>query len=190
MKNYLVLHLTKNKVRTFIVLSLLLLQLFGSAQEKINQLDENGRRHGKWKIYLHKETWKTTDDSTKTEYYRFTYYDHGLNLYPMGPCGKKSYKLIIPEGEASEKQGTKLLDGEYTWLNNKGKLNSIQVFDKGEYVAAKEYKGESLEQYFDYTRKAESHQHGWTLTQYKKDGGVKNTYIYKTIQGKWMLIQF
>jgi hypothetical protein len=180
----------KNKTMKHKILFLLLFGFtsFIHTQEKINQLDENGKKHGKWKVYLETKAWKAIDDSTKAEYYKFTYYDHGINLYPMGPCGKADYTLIVPGGETSEKGRLKPVHGEYKWIDKKGRISSIQIFDKGNYLHAMEYrKSGALEQHFDYTKKAEGQNHGWTLFQYNKKGQLYGTYLFSKKDGKWAL---
>lgn len=157
-------------MKNIFALSFVLFSFFFFAQEKINQYDFNKRRTGKWLIYLDKD-WKRTDDSTKATYCRYTWYHDGMNIYPMGPCGKEGYKLEVPAGNAQ----TKLLDGEYKWLDAKGKISSIHVFKKGVYVSCNEYYpgGNNVEQFFDYTAKCEGLKHGWKLTVYKKNGDIK-----------------
>lgn len=140
------------------------------SQEKINQFDFNKRRTGKWLIYLDKD-WKRTNDSANASYCRYTWYNDGMNIYPMGPCGQAGYKLEIPSGSST----SKLLDGEYKWLDAKGKLSSVHVFKKGVYVSCREYYpgGENVQQFFDYNEKCEGSKHGWKLTVYKKNGDIK-----------------
>lgn len=53
--------------------------------EKLNQLDPNGKKEGKWIVYLD-DYWNKVD-SSKASYYRFTWYDHGVNIHPMGTGG-------------------------------------------------------------------------------------------------------
>src|SRR5688572_16648953 len=80
----------------------------------INQVDENGEKNGKWIVYWD-ENWDQVDSASAT-YIRYTYYDHGVNLYPMGSAGGNKFKLEKP-GE------DKLLHGEYKWYDGKGKLS-------------------------------------------------------------------
>jgi len=74
----------------------------------LNKFDSNGKKDGKWIVYLDRN-WKKVDDSTKAIFFRYTYFDHGVNIYPMGECGGKGYKL--EPGTVSNK--AILLDGEY-----------------------------------------------------------------------------
>jgi len=77
-------------ILTIIVLTMTSL-IFGQTSG-LNQMDAKGKKDGKWVVYLDKD-WKKVDDSTKALYCRYTYFDHGTNIYPMGPCGGKGYKL-------------------------------------------------------------------------------------------------
>lgn len=166
---------------TFLFLTLTTF-IFGQT-EKINQLDSNGKKIGKWTVYLDKD-WKQTDDSSKAIFFRYTYFDNGTNIYPMGPCGGKGYKLTSPNSKSTK---STLLDGEYKWYDSKGRLSSVHVFKNGEYVSCKEYfpTGE-LSQHFDYTKKCEGQEHGWTLYIYDKKGKVKQTVATcKDKNGKW-----
>ena len=148
----------------------------------LNQFDSNNKKDGKWIVYLDND-WKKVDDSTKALFYRYTYFDHGVNIYPMGPCGGKGYKLEAnPTGNKPI-----LLDGEYKWYDSNDKLSSVHVLKNGEYVSCKEYfaTGE-LSQHFDYTKKCPGQPHGWTVTIYDKKGNVKSSSpTCKDKNGNW-----
>src|SRR4051812_11168604 len=106
-------------MKAIISLSFFMTFLSAFAQtEKIGQTDLQGKKDGKWIIYLDKN-WKQVDSSSAL-YYRYTFYDKGTNIYPMGPSGGKNYKL---ESTGSGKQ----LDGEYKWFDAKGKLSSVHI---------------------------------------------------------------
>lgn len=167
-------------MRTIILFFLLIASVICFGQSgKLNQLDGNGKRDGKWILYLDKD-WRKVDDSTKARYMRFTYYEHGTNIYPMGPCGGKNYKL-----ESAVK--SKLLDGEHKWYDGKGRLSSVHVFKNGDYVSCKEYyKTGELSQHFDYTKKCEGQPHGWTVYIYDKKGNITLTSpTCKDKDGNW-----
>lgn len=169
---------------TFLFLSMV--TFIFSQVEKINQLDVNGQKTGKWKLYLDNE-WKVTEDTSKAVYFRYTYFDNSTNIYPMGPCGGKGYNLK-PQ---SAKTNQQLLDGEYNWYDNKGRLNSVHVFKNGEYISCKEYftTGE-LNQHFDYTKKCDGQEHGWTVYVYDKKGNIIQTIATcKDKNGKWPLLR-
>lgn len=167
-----------------LVLGLTLLNFIGISQT-LNQLDSEGKRHGKWLVYLDKN-WKRTDDSTKAYFKKYTHYDHGVNIYPMGPCGKKGYRL---EGPALKKMNGnyEFLDGEYKWFDEKGVVRSIHAFKNGEYIACKEFfKTGELQQHFDYTKKCEGQEHGWIVYVYNKDGSIILTSpTCKDSKGRW-----
>lgn len=163
----------------------LCLSLFAVSQsEKLNQLDDKGKKHGKWIIYLD-NNWDKLKDSSKAVYFRYNYYDHGTSLYPMGPCGKKGWKLevITPPGSTPGK----FLNGEYKWYDTKGKLTSVHVLKNGEYVSCKEYypTGE-LNQHFDYTKKCKGEVHGWGVYIYDKTGKLLMTsWMCRDENGEW-----
>jgi|JI10StandDraft_1071094.scaffolds.fasta_scaffold1614565_1 antitoxin component YwqK of YwqJK toxin-antitoxin module len=166
-------------MKTKSILTILLVTLTTFIFSQTNQLDANGKKDGKWTVYLDKD-WKKVDDSTKAVYRRYTYFDHGTNIYPMGPCGGKGYKL---EGDTK----SKILNGEYKWYDGKGKLSSVHIFKDGEYVSCKEYfpTGE-LSQHFDYTKKCEGQTHGWTVLIYDKKGNlILTSPTCKDENGNW-----
>jgi len=173
-------------MRTKSILSAIMLTMtgliFGQTSD-LNQMDAKGKKDGRWTVYLDKD-WKKVEDSTKALYCRYTYFDHGTNIYPMGLCGNKGYKL-----ESSSVDGKKntILDGEYKWFDANGKLSSVHVFKNGEYVSCKEYfpTGE-LSQHYDYTKKCEGQPHGWAVTVYDKQGNIKlSSMTCKDKNGNW-----
>lgn len=172
-------------IKKLVFLSLLLLlSVFSFSQnEKLNQVDEKGKKHGKWIVYLD-NNWYKVKDSAKAVFYRYNYFDHGTSLYPMGPCGKKGWKL-----ESATEPGTspKLLSGTYKWYNKEGKLSSEHILKNGEYVSCKEYypTGE-LNQHFDYTKKCKGEIHGWGVYIYDKAGKLLMTsWMCRDEKGEW-----
>ncbi|MGZ3901198.1 MAG: hypothetical protein ACXVNM_14455 [Bacteroidia bacterium] len=152
-----------------------------SQSATVNQFDSNGKKDGKWIVYLDKN-WSKVEDSTKAVLKRYTWFDHGVNIYPMGRCGGKNYKL-----ETNYPAGNTFADGEYKWFNGKGKLSSVHVFQNGEYISCKEYypSGE-LHQLFDYTEKCKGQSLGWTLFVYDKKGNITLTSpLCKDKNGHW-----
>lgn len=156
------------------------------AQEKINQLDSIGKKNGKWIVYLD-DSWKEVKDSCDAEYYRYTYYEHGVNLQPMGKFGGKNFKLESPVDSAGKNERIKLLDGEYKWYDAKGRLSSEHSLNKGEYIYSKEYyPSGKLMQHFDFTRTWNNQPNTWHISIYnKKDDGVKHYYFRNGKYG-WM----
>ena len=162
-----------------LILTTLLFTLIRFVFGQINLLDANGKKDGKWIVYLDKN-WKKVEDSTSAIYFRYTYFDHGTNIYPMGPSGGKDYKL---ENDTKNK----ILNGEYKWYDGKGKLSSVHVFKDGEYVSCKEYfPTGKLSQHFDYTKKCEGQAQGWTVFIYdRKENLILVSAICKDKNGKW-----
>lgn len=151
--------------------------------EPLNQFDASGKKEGKWPVYLDKN-WRKASDSTSAAYCRYTYYDHGTNIYPMGPCGGKGYTLETTKAD-------KLLNGEYKWYDSKGRLSSVHMFKDGEYISCKEYfpSGE-LSQHFDYTKKCDGQAHGWTVFCYNKKGDlILASPTCKDENGKWPVMR-
>jgi antitoxin component YwqK of YwqJK toxin-antitoxin module len=153
-------------------------------QAALNQRDRAGKKHGKWVVYLDGR-WKNLDDSSNALFKRYTWFDHGTNLYPMGPCGGKRYKVKLASPPSHNGPGT--LDGEYTWYDKKGRISSVHVLKNGEYLSCKEYYASGgLHQHFDYTKKCENEKLGWTVFIYSKKGEITGTYpLCKDKNGKW-----
>ena len=156
--------------------------LFGQSN-RINQHDINGKKAGTWILYLD-QNWEVIDDSTNAVFIRYTYFENGKNIYPMGPSGGKGFSLKPQPAKTDEPI---LLDGEYKWYDNKGRLSSIHEFKNGKYISCKEYfqTGE-LSQHFDYTKKCEGHLNGWTVFIYDKKGNLKQSFmVCKDENGNW-----
>lgn len=172
-------------MRNLFFLFILLSSVFSIAQtEKLNQLDDKGKKHGKWVVYLDSH-WSQLKDSSQATFYRYNYYDHGVSLYPMGPCGKKGWKMKMSNDRPPS--AYKLLDGTYTWYNKEGKISSEHILKNGEYVSCKEYypTGE-LNQHFDYTKKCKGETHGWGAFIYDKEGKLLMTsWMCRDENGEW-----
>jgi hypothetical protein len=164
----------------YFLFSLFIFSLSASIAQ-INLRDDEGKKHGKWIVYLD-NNWARTDDSTKASFKRMTVYDHGTNLYPMGPCGRKGWTLI----GKTEKSGITRLEGEYKWIKKNGKISSSHVFNEGNYIDCKEYYSNGkVEQHFDYTKKFGTQENSWCLTIYDKEGNVKLLNYFCKQNGKW-----
>lgn len=161
------------------ILTVVLFSITTLCISQTNQLDSDGRKNGKYTIYLDKN-WRKTKDSTKAIFYRYTYFIHGTNIYPNAYGGLKNYKL---EGDTTNK----ILNGEYKWYDGDGKLRSVHVLINGEYVSCKVYyKNGNLYQYFDYTKKGDNQEHGWTLYNYDKEGNLNYSFVYApNEEGYW-----
>ncbi len=111
-------------------------------------------------------------------------FDHGVSIYPMGPCGGKNYKLEV---KSDGKNTSKFLSGEYKWYDSKGRLSSIHILENGEYISCKEfYKTGEVEQHFDYTKQCNGQQYGWVVYGYDKKGNLKfDSWMCKDKEGHW-----
>ena len=146
-----------------------------------NQLDANGNKHGKWTVYLDND-WKEIKDSSKASFFRYTVYDHGSNIYPMGPCGKKGWKL-----ETTSK--SKQLDGDYKWVTDKGQLSSTHSFKNGEYLDCKEYYANGkVNQHFAYSKQYKDEPNTYCFYQYDKSDKLKFFIMRNGKQG-WTFYQ-
>ncbi len=160
--------------------------LFSFSQaEKLNQLDANAKKDGKWILYL--DAFGAKVDSSKAVYCRYTYYDHGVHIYPMGNFISKGEKIEAKENDAQTAGKIKVLDGEYKCLDKNGKVKYIHVFKNGEYVSYKEFfdSGE-IQTFFDYTKHCKGQSHSWYTYIYDKTG--KLTYedcTCKDAEGHW-----
>lgn len=172
------------KVLFGLAVSLILTVAHGQT-EKINQIDSAGKQHGKWIVYLD-YYWKTVKDSNEAVYYRYTYFDHGINTIRMGSRGSKGWKFEPATDTAGQKGKVKILDGEYKSFDKKGQLKFIQVFDKGEYVSYKEFnKSGKLYTRFDYKKKLNNEPNTYAIYIHRKNGDVECYYMSKGKYG-WM----
>ncbi len=158
-----------------------------SQNDTLDQHDEKKRKNGWWMVYLNKN-WKHVKDTSQAFYYRFNYFDHGTNIYPMGTAGKNNWKLET-EGEPLTETKFKMLDGVYKWYDNKGHLFSEHVFKEGQYISCKEYYMTGLlHQHFDYTKKCKRQIHGWCVSVYDQKGKLSmEGCMCKGRDGVWAL---
>ena len=170
------------KILKFIML--LLLGTEGKCQSVVlNALDSAGKKHGKWVLYLD-EDWHIANDSANAKFCRYTYFDHGVNLYPMGACGGKGF-ILVSSKDSSTSSGQ--LHGKYVWYDSHSRLKSEHFFDRGEYVYCKEfYPNGTLQQYFNYKKVNVDSEISWTVTGYKKSGEQKFQFVFcKDKNGRW-----
>ncbi len=167
-----------------ILFLILTISIYG--QSKMNQYNSSGKKHGKWAVYLDNE-WKEIKDSSKASFIKYTYFDNGTNLYPMGPRDK-SWMLKNSNGVSST-TGLVILNGEYSWIDKKGQLRAVDVFKNGEYVMHKfYYSNGKINQIFDYTKKYKGQDYTYTISEYNKDGKMK-FYIHRNGTSGWMLYE-
>ena len=153
-------------------------------QEVLNQVDKEGKKDGKWIVYLDKD-WNKLKDSSNAVYYRYTIYDHGANLRPMGPCGGKGCRLERIGGSVQDGK-IKLLDGEFKWYDAKGRLTFEHILKNGEYLSYKDYYTSGvLNTYFDYMKQSEG-PYSVDIYSYDKKGKLKSQSSFmKLSNGQW-----
>lgn len=157
-----------------------------SLRAQINQLDSAGNKHGKWKLYLDGFGNKL-DDSTRAVFWRYTYFDHGVHIYPMGGLYNKKQTFVASNPDTPVAGRPGMLHGEYKIYSKSGQLKFIHVFDKGNYVSYKEfYSGGGLQTFFDYEKHCKDQEWSWYMYTYDKKGNVTYTEcISKDEKGVW-----
>ena len=170
-------------MKTALLTLLLLIGFDATSFAQLNQYDSTKRKTGKW-IVNWDRNWKEVKDSSKARYFRYNVYINGKDVYPMGPCGRKGWRL---EGDTT----AKFLDGRYNWYNDKGILTSTHLFKKGEYLDCKEYypDGKTVQQHFAYGQKYRDWPNTWVLYMYDKDGKAKFFAFYNDKTNGWGLQQ-
>jgi hypothetical protein len=163
-----------------LVFVLFTLSLF--SQETINQFDANGKKHGKWIVWLDKD-WHLAKDSMSAVYFRYNYFINGRSMYPMGPMGGK---FEANPNSKVKKGNALLLDGEYKWFYKNGNVRFVNVLKDGWYISYKEYRSDgTLESFFDYTEHDRGQQYSWSMSIYDKKGHLKSKgWAYEEYSGK------
>jgi antitoxin component YwqK of YwqJK toxin-antitoxin module len=173
-----------NHLKQTWLISLLLCNV-SFAQTTLNQVDSLGKKHGKWIVYLDK-TGDELRDSSHAVFSRYTWYDHGKNLQPMGGFIENKGKLIA--SDSTKHTGIKMLHGEYLCYNKKGKLRFLHVFQNGEYVLYKCYFGSGqLNEVFDYNNHWKDQPHSWLYVQYDKSGKIKYKGHFRKGNKGWVI---
>lgn len=151
----------------------------------LNQYDADGKKHGKWMVYLDAIGSTRVKDSTMAVYKRYNWYDHGVNLNGMSTMTEIGGR-IETTGAAARAAGSVMLDGEYKCYNKKGNLWCVFVFSKGEYVSYKEYeKDGKLLCTFDYTKHCDGEPHSFYYYTYDENGKVETEDCYKKESAIW-----
>lgn len=159
-----------------------------SQDNKINQFDSQGRRNGKWLIYVDKN-WKAVKDTNIASF----------KLYELFLNGKSNYHLIGKRkhtGNLGSKIDTinKLLDGEYKWYDKQGILTDWYIFKKGDIVMQKHYsKNGDILDYSDYniTYDNEPYSFGMYLRDYRKSqSNVYTFFIYRKGNSGWAMYEW
>lgn len=174
MENPVNLHLNRNPDKMRIILFFALLYICGAAFSQTgswNQYDANGKKHGKWIVWLDKN-WHLAKDSANAVYFRYNYFNHGANVYAMGPWGGR---LEARSNSSVKKGNAVILDGEYKWYNSKGQLVCEHVLKEGWYVSFKEYYPSTgkLQTFFDYTEHDKGQQYSYSMSTYNRKGELK-----------------
>lgn len=172
-------------MRKFTILLLFMATTAAYCQD-INKYDNKGKKHGKWIRYMDKN-WNTLEDSSKAVFFRYTFYEHGANVHPMGGFGKNKLWKMKCSTDTSTQKGIKILNGDYKWHDPKGRLMYWHVLKDGVYISYKEfYETGELHQFFDYTKQVEGQPWSWYMIEYNKDGSIKyEEQIKKDENGNW-----
>lgn len=151
----------------------------------LNQYDSANKQNGRWLVYLDANGAKVKD-STMAVYKRYTWFDHGVNVYPMGWLTEKGGK-IETTGAPAEKGKIVLLNGEYKGYDKDGKLKFVHVFDNGNYISYKEYfPSGTMQTFFDYTKHCDGQEHSWYMYSYDETGKlILENCTKKGADGKW-----
>lgn len=148
----------------------LLLHFISNAQVKMNQLDSTGKKSGVWIVYLD-SNWKQITDSTHAVYCRYTNYERGTNIYPMGDFSGLSLKHL--DDSLSGKKTGKWVDGIYKWFSKKGVLKFEIKCKMGRMVYYKEYYDSGkLSQFFDYNDHCDTNVFSWSIFIYNSSGDL------------------
>jgi hypothetical protein len=145
------------------------------SQTTLNQRDTNGKKDGKWIIYLD-EKWKPVNDSSHAYYSRYTYYDHGVDIYPIGR-GKNSFRITA--GKINTIKGKPLLlNDDYRWADKEGTTRSTNSYKNGEPVHIQFfYANGKQSRDFDYTKTWKDEPHTYHVIVFDKSG-VPSAYFY------------
>jgi antitoxin component YwqK of YwqJK toxin-antitoxin module len=179
----------KSLTKYILLFSLVLFRLLSVSQDnRINQFDSNGKRSGKWLIYVDKN-WKEVKDTNVASF----------KLYELFLNGKANYHLIGKrkhEGKLESSIDTinKLLDGDFKWYDKQGLLTDWYIFNKGDIVMHKYFsKNGDIKEYSDYniTYDNEPYSFGMYLNNYRRD--QQNTYtffIYRNGNRDWAFYEW
>ncbi len=172
-------------MRKTLFILFVLLSLAATAQTPdLNQLDSAGKKNGKWLVYLN-SYFKEVKDSSKATYCRYTWYDHGFNVYMSG-SRNKNWSLSQTGGSNQKIGKLKLLDGEYKWTDKKRVVRWIDVLKNGEYISCSiPYRNGKLQEYYNYKKLWKGHAHTYFIYIYDKRGNVEPYAMQKGVWG-WM----
>ncbi|MEK6614644.1 MAG: hypothetical protein AABZ32_00805 [Bacteroidota bacterium] len=186
--------------KLFLISTAVLALTVAHGQTAINQLDQNGKKDGKWLEYLDAK-WKVLKDSSHAIYCAYNYYDHGENTFHVS-YGKEyriHKKLETTNSDNKSIGKLKLLDGEYKWLDKKGRTVSVDYFKNGEHIWVKWYFWERLGGYlgfhkkmtgklwgyYDFTKTYKNQPNTYYMEVYDKNGNTSYYYTRKVDKIGW-----
>lgn len=174
-------------LKSLITTLLCVMPYFLFAQSAPNYVNSNNKKEGEWIVYLD-GNWKEVSDSSKAKFFRYTTYDNGVDLYPMGVCGKKGWKLVVTEtAQIKPSTDPKMLNGVYKWYDASDNLVSEHVFENSEYLDCKEYYPNGvLRHHFDYSNSFQNEVNTYLVMVYSKTG-KKTTYVMRNGDMGWLL---
>lgn len=170
-------------MKIYLLALCLVVALLSNGQNNITRPDSANKKNGSRIIYLDK-SWKEVTDSNTASFCRYAYFENGINIQPMDPCGKGWY-FINSGGSTVLKGSAKILDGVYTWSDINGNSRCIASFRNGECVYVKWLNPSgSMKTYYDYTKKWKGQDHSYFITSYDQNGIATYSYWRKD-QGSW-----
>lgn len=161
----------KIKILPFLVL--VLISQFAIAQsDTLNRIDVNNKKIGWWIVYLDKDL-GITEDTSKANYYRYSYFDDKFDYYNMSRIGTKRNPVIVPTSIKRD-QDIIPLEGEYKANYNNGQTRFILIAQNGKLKEYKEfYKNGALKTRYDYTESCGDTSFHYCIYLYKKDESLK-----------------
>jgi len=169
-------------MKPLLTLTLLLSALCAQGQDL---LDANGKRHGRWTVWMD-ANWKDVKDSTQAHYARYVHFDNGELLQMLNPIRQKDWKQEYEAQTAPLAVDSKLVHGRYSWYGAKGNLICVQEFNNGEPVSIDVYRANgSLDMRVDYTKRwMEQPNTAFVATQ-EKSGAVESYFWRKAEPTGW-----
>jgi hypothetical protein len=156
------------------------------SQDKVNQLDSAGKKHGAWIVYWN-SNWQNVSDSNKASYCRYTYFEHGKDLQPIEPC-EKGWTVVHTKGNDLQNGRIKLLDGLYAWTDSKDITRCIASFKNGRGIYYKWYYPSGAPQFtIEYREKWQNQPHTYLVSSYDKNGIITYSFWCKWKNG-WEVV--
>lgn len=139
-------------------------------------------------VYLDKN-WKGIIDTSNYAYKRLTTVDGNTNIHPMGPYGKPNY--VLKKSNDSANLDSKILNGTYTWYDEKGQKKSEHIFSNGELKSTKEFrKNGKIKTNFEYNSLPNEKGIAFFVYKYNKDMTVlRVSEVKKNEKGNWPVMR-